>query len=344
MTVDDRNLKKAMLFEPLDNKKVRCSLCGFHCVIAESGFGRCNVRKNIDGTLYSLNYHKLCAANPDPIEKKPFYHFQPGSKSFSIAAPGCNFRCRFCQNWQISQLKSAENIEGQNIEPERIVSLAIQSKCKSIAYTYTEPTIFMELAADCGRAVKKHGLANVFVSNGYMTKEAIDSAAEWLDGINIDLKAFSKDYYQNLCGARLQPVLDTIEYIAGQTNIWMEVTTLIVPGENDSDDELKSMAEFLVDSAGSATPWHLSRFYPQYEYNDSAPTPSSTLQRAYDIASEAGLQYIYIGNLSSAGAENTYCPQCRRLLIRRAGFCVVQNNIEAGLCPHCGEIIAGVGL
>jgi len=339
------NLKEAVLYEPLNDKKVRCNLCNWRCAINSGDSGRCRLRKNIDGKLYSLNYHKLCSANPDPIEKKPLFHFQPGSRSFSIAAPGCNFQCVFCQNWQISQQAIDEGrIDGQSIEPGQIAELALKANCKSIAYTYTEPTVFMEFAADCGKIAKQKGLANVFVSNGFMTKEAIDLASGWLDGINVDLKSFSEDFYKNLCKAKLKPVLETIEYIANHTKIWMEVTTLVVPGQNDSDAELKQIADFLVNTCGPDVPWHVSRFYPQYKYSDSPPTPASTLQRAYDIAKAAGLRYVYIGNLPSAKAENTYCPKCRHLLIEREGYYITKNEIKNGCCPDCGEKIAGFEL
>ena len=275
------NLKQAVLWEQAQGKKVQCFLCAHRCLIAEGKTGICAVRRNVDGVLYSLNYNKVVSANPDPIEKKPLFHFQPGSKSFSIATMGCNFRCEFCQNWQISQaVVETGEFEGEAISPEQIVNAAIQSGCKSISYTYTEPTIFMELAADCAKLAKQHGLKNVFVSNGYQTREAIDFAIEWLDAINLDLKAFSEDYYHRLCKAKLQPVLNTIEYIAKHTNIWMETTTLLLPDENDSDEELKRLTDFLVTKAGPDFPWHISRFYPQYKYADSQPTPPKSLQRA----------------------------------------------------------------
>jgi pyruvate formate lyase activating enzyme len=339
------NLKEAVLYESLDDKKVRCNLCNWRCVINSDKLGHCRVRKNIDGKLYSLNYHKLCSANPDPIEKKPLFHFQPGSRSFSIAAPGCNFQCVFCQNWQISQQAiEEEQINGQKLEPGQIVQFALKADCKSMAYTYTEPTVFMEFAADCGKIAKQKGLANVFVSNGFMTKEAIDFASDWLDGINVDLKSFSEDYYKNLCKAKLKPVLETIEYIANHTKIWMEITTLVVPGQNDSNSELKQIADFLFKTCGPDVPWHISRFYPQYKYSDSPPTPALTLQRAYDIAKSAGLRYVYIGNLRSAKAENTYCPKCLHLLIEREGYNIIKNTIKNGCCADCGEKIAGFEL
>lgn len=337
-----RKFRQAVLWESLSGKKVKCSLCSRRCEIREGGLGACFVRKNIDGQLYSLNYNRICAANPDPIEKKPLFHFQPGKKSFSIAAVGCNFRCRFCQNWQISQVSPKENEENESrITPDQIVAAAVKENCSSIAYTYTEPTIFMELCSDCARLAKPKGLSNVFVSNGYLTREAIDFAKDWLDGINIDLKAFTEEYYQSFCKAELQPVLDTIKYIANHTDIWLEITTLVVPGQNDSDEELNDISGFICEQAGENVPWHISRFYPQYKYQDSEPTPVETLEKAYEIGKKAGLNFVYVGNVRGADGANTYCPDCGQLLVERVGFYLRENKISDGKCSACGAEIPG---
>jgi len=336
-------LKTAVLWDKKDGGKVACKLCNFRCVIPEGKVGHCAVRKNIGGALYSLNYHKVCAANADPIEKKPLFHFLPSTSSYSISTPGCNFQCSFCQNWQISQMNlEYGEIDGRDLPPKRIVEEAKLSRCDSIAYTYTEPTIFMELCADCGVLAKEAGLKNVFVSNGYMTSEAIDFASEWLDAINIDLKSFSDDYYKNLCKARLKPVLDTIKYIANNTDIWMELTTLIIPGSNDSDEELKAIADFIVENAGPDTPWHVSRFFPMYKMDSEKPTPVETLERAYEIGKQAGLRYIYIGNLPSTDAESTICYNCGETVIERIGYSVREIKIADGACPTCKTKIAGL--
>ncbi|MDO8301883.1 MAG: AmmeMemoRadiSam system radical SAM enzyme [Sedimentisphaerales bacterium] len=340
--MEAETLKPAALWNKANNSNIRCCLCNWRCLISDGKLGHCRVRKNIGGQLYSLNYDKVCAATPDPIEKKPLFHFLPGTRSFSIAAPGCNFRCEFCQNWQISQMTlETSHLDGKAVPPSQIVQTAIRSKCASIAYTYTEPTIFMELAADCGKLAKHHGLANVFVSNGYMTIEAIDFAKDWLNAINIDLKAFSEGYYKKLCKAKLKPVLQTIRHIAKNTNIWMELTTLIVPGENDSSDELKRLAEFIAKDAGVDVPWHISRFYPNYHFLTSEATPSDTLQRAYEIGKAAGLRYVYMGNVPGVREENTFCHHCGEMLIERIGYTISTNKIRNSKCPMCETAIAG---
>jgi pyruvate formate lyase activating enzyme len=338
-------LKEAILWDADDGQKVRCKLCNFRCHIAPGQTGVCRVRKNIDGVLYSLNYHNVCSAGIDPIEKKPLFHYQPGSRSFSIAAPGCNFQCDFCQNWQISQLpRMQDHLEGQPYTPDAIVAAAIKNRCRSISYTYTEPTVFMELCVECGRLARRMGLGNVFVSNGYMTAEAVDLMQEFVDAINVDLKAFTEDFYRTRCKAALQGVLDTLIYIAQKTDIWLEVTTLVVPGLNDSDDELRAIAAFIAEKLGEHVPWHISRFHPQYKQTGLPPTPIETLTAAYDFGKQAGLRYIYIGNVPGRGHESTICHQCDQLLIERNGYNIDQFNLTNGACPGCGAKPAGKNL
>jgi len=339
----ESDLKEAVCWEPAGDNAVQCFLCAHRCRIQEGKTGLCCVRKNLQGTLYSLSYNRVCAASADPIEKKPLFHFLPGTASFSIATPGCNFKCDFCQNWQISQAPAeSSRIDGRPVDPQHIVTSAQAAHCRSIAYTYTEPTVFMELCADCGRLAKSRGLANVFVSNGYMTPEAIDYARDWLDAINIDLKAFDPAYYRNLCKARLEPVLDTIRAVARDTDIWLEITTLIMPGQNDGADQLRQLADFLVTQAGPDVPWHISRFYPQYKHTDARATALKTLETAYDIGKAAGLHYVYLGNVPGVATESTYCPSCAHLLIERTGYTIATNHLAEGRCPQCETRIAGV--
>ena len=338
-------LHEAVLWEPLESPTVCCYLCNFRCRIKDGKKGICQVRQNVDGTLYTLNYHAICTTHVDPIEKKPLFHFQPGSRSFSVATAGCNFQCDFCQNWQISQLpRRQDHLVGDAYEPETIVRAAKQQRCASIAYTYTEPTIFMELASDCGRLARKEGLANVFVSNGYMTIEAIEYARDFLDAINVDLKAFTEEFYRQTCKATLAPVLESLKYIAQKTDIWLEVTTLVVPGMNDSEEELRQIAEFIANELGVQVPWHISRFHPDYQRSDSYGTPAETMTRAYELGREAGLRYVFMGNMPGTGKESTYCHECGQVLIERIGYQMGQYNLLNGACTGCGAAMAGKGL
>lgn len=338
-------IHEAVLWEAGEGGAVQCTLCNFRCRIAEGKTGVCKVRKNIEGKLYSLNYHCVCASGIDPIEKKPLFHFQPGRQSFSIATQGCNFKCDFCQNWRISQYpRKHDSLSGQSYAPGEIVAAAYQNGCSSISYTYTEPTIFMELAADCGRLARKKGIANVFVSNGYMTCEAVDYARDFLDAINVDLKAFNPEFYQKVCRAKLEPVLETLRYIVHHTDIWLEITTLIVPGLNDYEDELIRIAEFISKELGPHVPWHISRYHPDFERTDGQATSVQTLEKAWEIGKNAGLHYIYIGNMPGAEQESTFCHECGQLLIERVGYRIRQFNAINGACPDCGNALAGVGL
>jgi pyruvate formate lyase activating enzyme len=335
-------IREADLYEKLEAGKVHCFLCSHHCVISDGKFGVCNVRENKGGILCTHTYGRLIAQHIDPIEKKPLYHFLPGSSSFSIAAMGCNFQCGFCQNWQISQVKEAKDlgVNPQEVEPEDLVKQAKRSRSKSISYTYTEPTIFFEYAYAIGQLAKEEGLYNVFVTNGYMTEEMIRKIHPYLDAANIDLKSFSDDYYRGLCKGRLAPVLKSIETMKG-LDIWVEVTTLVLPGQNDSEEELGKIAGFLA-GIDPSIPWHISRFYPQYRMDHLESTPLKTLDRAYEIGKNAGLRYVYLGNVGSG--NNTFCYQCGKLLIERVGFSIKAYEIREGRCPDCQSPIDGVGL
>lgn len=342
-------MKIALLYESLEDKKVRCNLCNHRCIISPGSTGLCGTRKNEEGVLYSLVYGRIIAQHLDPIEKKPLYHFLPGSWSYSIASVGCNFRCSFCQNFEISQyfqiyesVFEKNKVPGKLMNPKDIVHLALAERAKSISYTYTEPTVFFEFAYDCSKLAVKNGLKNVFVSNGYMTKEAIDVISPYLHGINVDLKSFREEFYKKLCKAKLQPVLENLKYLK-KRGIWVEITTLIIPGENDDSKELRDIASFIKTELGPDTPWHVSRFYPNYKMLDKPFTPLEILQKAYYIGKEEGLYYIYIGNVPGHQYENTYCPNCNTLIIERIGFRVLKINFgEKNNCPSCGFPIAGV--
>jgi pyruvate formate lyase activating enzyme len=309
------------------------------------------VRENREGTLYTLVYGIPLSQAVDPIEKKPLFHFYPGSTAFSIATAGCNFRCAFCQNADISQMpRDRGQILGRQATPEEVVRSAKRYASRSIAYTYTEPTIFFEYSYDIARLAHAEGLASVYVTNGYMTPEMLelfqgrgDSHEPWLDAANVDLKAFRDETYKKVCGARLQPVLDALKKMK-ELGVWVEVTPLVVPEMNDSEEELNDIAQFIAAELGVETPWHVSRFRPDYKMYDRGPTPEATLQRAYELGREAGLRYVFVGNLPGAHLEDTYCPNCGQTVIGRWGFQVTQYNVREGGCAHCGTAIDGVGI
>ena len=334
--------KEAMCYRKVEGKIVDCLLCNHRCRIPEGGRGICGVRENAGGVLYTRSYGQAISAHVDPIEKKPIFHLAPGSDSFSFATVGCNFRCGFCQNWQISQVKEARRLgfSPTSLSPADIVKSAVRNRCASISYTYTEPTIFFEYAYETSALAKEKGLYNIFVTNGYMTEEAIEAIRPYLDAANVDLKAFSETYYREICGAKLGAVLRSIEKMKA-LGIWVEITTLILPHLNDSENELKGIASFIA-GVGAEIPWHISRFHPDYRMTDLEATPPETLERAYEIGKEAGLRYVYIGNV--AGEENTFCYRCGALLIRRLGFSVLENVIRGGRCAQCDAVIDGIAL
>lgn len=336
---------EAILYEKLEDLKVRCHLCNHQCVIADSRRGICNVRENRSGVLISTVYGKIVARNVDPIEKKPLFHLYPGSLSYSVATVGCNFKCRFCQNSDIAQMPSDRNgrIIGESVSPEAVVEDAVRHGCRSIAYTYTEPTVYFEFALETAKLARKQGLLNVFVTNGYMSPEALGMVAPYLDGANVDLKAFTNDFYKEQCGARLSPVLNTLKGMKRE-GILLEVTTLLIPGLNDTPEELRELTAFLAEELGVDTPWHISRFHPTYRLTDRPSTPLQTLLSARQIGIDAGLRYVYTGNVPGEASESTFCYNCGEILISRWGFNVGENRIREARCPSCKAKIDGIGL
>jgi pyruvate formate lyase activating enzyme len=334
-------MRTAMLWDELSDNCVHCRLCAHRCVISDGKRGLCQMRDNRGGTLYTLVSEQGIIQHVDPVEKKPLYHFYPGSTAYSIATSGCNFRCRWCQNWDISQVVSKKHLQvSESLSPTRAVVAARRAGCRSIAYTYTEPTVFFEYAYETARLAHETGLANIFVTNGYMTADALSAIEPYLDAANVDLKAFRDETYRKYVGGRLQPVLDTLKRMA-RLGIWLEVTTLVIPGINDDMTELRDAATFIADELGVDTPWHISRFSPAHKMTHVAPTPLATLAKARKIGLQAGLRYVYVGNLP--GEENTYCHRCGRPLIRRDTYRVIQNDLQArGSCPDCGQPVAGL--
>ncbi|MEK7085836.1 MAG: AmmeMemoRadiSam system radical SAM enzyme [Patescibacteria group bacterium] len=355
-------MKKAVLYEKLKNGFVRCTCCHHRCMIAPGQSGTCAVRQNIDGDLYLRVYGRAVAVNIDPIEKKPFFHFLPGSRVFSFGTVGCNFKCSFCQNWDISQ--ALENVrkqyasrdkseimigkicaEGQDLSPKHIVDYCLEHDILTIAYTYNEPTIFAEYAADTAKLAKKHGIKNVFVSNGYESEECLKFMRGWCDAINIDIKAYSDKFYSQFCGAKLKNVLDTVK-MAWAMGFWLECTTLVIPGLNDSDKELSDIAKYIA-GISVEIPWHTTAFHPFYKMNDRDSTPASTLLRAHEIGKKAGLKFVYSGNIPGVDNEDTVCPKCGEVLIQRYGMSCLKNIIKvdkkgSGSCPKCNEKIYGI--
>ncbi|MDP2940323.1 MAG: AmmeMemoRadiSam system radical SAM enzyme [Candidatus Omnitrophota bacterium] len=336
-------LKEALLYKKLEDEKVSCYLCSHHCLILDGRFGICGVRENKEGTLFTHAYGSVIAAHIDPIEKKPLFHVMPGSMSFSIAAIGCNFRCGFCQNWQISQKQEAQNLGlvPQAMEPLEVVKLARKAGCESISYTYTEPSIFFEYALEIAKLAKEQGLLNIFVTNGYMTKEALEMIKPYLDAANVDLKFFKDDSYKKVCNARLFPVLESIKLMHAM-GIWQEITTLVVPTLNDSQGELEDIANFIA-SVGIEMPWHISRFHPDYKLIDNEPTSVTSLKLAESLGRKANLRYVYLGNIPPEG-ENTYCYKCGKLLIKRFGFEVLEQRLKDSKCSYCQTKIEGLYL
>ncbi len=337
--------KTAWLSKKLNSGKILCQACAQVCKLSEGEYGVCGVRKVENGELKLLVYGLVAAANIDPVEKKPMFHFLPTSRAFSIGTMGCNFSCKFCQNYTISQYpkEHGHQIVGQELPPQRIVDLAIENGCESIAYTYNEPIVFFEYTYDTAKLAHENGLKNIYVTSGYETIKAIDLLEPYIDGMNIDIKSFSDDFYKEICGARLKPVLQAVKY-AHEKGIWIEITTLLIPNKNDSDEEIRNIARFIA-SVDTSIPWHLSAFHPTYKMLDVSYTPESTLLRAYKIGQEEGLKYLYVGNIDNQNHESTYCPSCHEKVIERNGHIgqFVTNKLNKnGVCPYCDYKLEGV--
>jgi len=333
-------LHEAMYYERLGPEGVRCSLCPHRCMLTDKGRGFCRVRECRDGKLYSLVYELVCAAHVDPIEKKPIYHMLPASKSFSIATAGCNSRCKFCQNWQISQF-GPEETNNTILKTTDVVARAMSARCRSIAYTYSEPNIFYEYMLDTARLARSKGIKNIWVTGGMINPEPLRKLAQYIDAANIDFKAFDDDYLKNICAQNLKTITDTIK-LSKELGIWVELTNLVVPTLNDDLGKIEKMALWIKENLGPGVPLHFSRFWPMYKLKNLPPTPVGTLEKARKIALDVGLEYVYIGNVPGHEANNTYCPSCKRVLIRREGYLVPEINISGSKCKFCGRPIPGI--
>lgn len=331
--------KPALLWRTLKDDTVQCRLCSHFCRIEAGNTGLCGVRRNDGGELVSLSYDKVAALHLDPVEKKPLFHFMPGTTTLSLGTQGCNLECAFCQNWSLSQPpRQGMPPQGEDVPPAKIVRMARSSGAASIAYTYSEPTIFFELMLETATLARQEGLANIMVSNGFQSPECIDALDGLIQAANIDLKSFRDEFYRDICGARLKPVLENLAHMR-RLGWHLEVTTLVIPDENDSDGELRDIARFICAELGADIPWHVSRFHPCHRMMNHRPTPLDTLRRAFDIGRAEGLQHVFVGNVHGSGLENTVCPGCGRTVVERSGFAVLRNRLRRGACPHCGQAV-----
>ncbi|MBN1755626.1 AmmeMemoRadiSam system radical SAM enzyme [bacterium] len=336
----DLSLKEALYYRKLVDGRVQCQLCPTMCIIPEGGRGVCRARANVEGTLRAITYGKPVTVHVDPIEKKPLFHFYPTSKAFSIATVGCNLGCIFCQNWTISQAYPEEE-NHYNMSPEDVVKLALENDCKTIAYTYTEPTIFYEYMLETCQIAHQNGLKNLFITCGYINPEPLRELCQYMDAANVDLKGFSEEFYGEYCFARLEPVLKTLT-ILKEEGVWIEVTNLLIPEANDDPEMIRALAQWVMDNLGPEVPLHFSRFHPNYKLTDRPPTPTETLEMACQIARDTGIKYVFTGNVPGNPNENTYCPACGKVVIGRRGYFITEYNIEEGCCKFCGEKINGI--
>lgn len=333
-------LKEALFYDKADNKNVQCRLCPRMCFIPDGKRGFCRARENREGTLYSIVYGRPVAVHVDPIEKKPFFHFLPGTTAFSLATAGCNMRCSFCQNWEISQVDPGE-VRAPYVAPVELVAQAKQGGCASIAYTYTEPTIFYEYMLETAVLAKEQGIKNVMHSNGFINEEPLRRLARYLDAANIDLKGCTEEYYASMAQGSLEPVLRSLK-ILKEEGVHIEITNLLVPGYNDDAASVTALCSWIKENLGDEVPVHFSRFFPMYKLLNLQPTPVESVERAVRIAKAAGLKYVYVGNVGGHGGEDTVCPVCGTTVIDRKGNFVLDNKIKDGKCPFCNATIAGV--
>ena len=333
--------KEAMYYEKLHENEIKCKLCPKECVVGDKERGWCGVRDNRKGKYYTLVHSNPCAVHIDPIEKKPFYHFIPASLALSISTAGCNLNCKYCQNWQISQYRP-EQTTNVYAPPEMVVEAAQKRKCQSIAYTYAEPIVFYEYMLDTARIGRKAGVKSVVISAGYIHIDPLKELCETVDAVKIDLKAFSDKFYKEICKGTLQPVLDTLKTLK-EMKVWHEIIDLVVPTLNDTEEEFKSLAKWIVDNLGPDVPLHFSKFHPTYQLKNLPNTPLKTLETARQISMDVGLNYVYIGNVNpDHEGNNTYCPKCHEMLIQRYGYMIIKNDVVNGKCKHCGNEIPGV--
>jgi pyruvate formate lyase activating enzyme len=320
--------------------RVECRLCPRRCAVADGERGYCGVRRNTAGTLFTLVHSRPCSVRSDPIEKKPLFHYRPGTDAFSIATAGCNFACQFCQNWRISQYRP-EEVESEVLPPAGVVAAARAARARSIAFTYSEPVVFQEYAYDTSIAARAAGIGRVVISNGFIERRPMEELLGVLDGVKIDLKSFRDSFYADLCDGSLRPVLDTLRLVHA-SGVWLEIVVLIVPTHNDSDAEIRAMARWIVQELGPNVPLHLTRFHPTYQLTSLPRTPVATIERLRLVALDAGVRYVYLGNVAGHEGENTACHACGRVLIERDGWLVRQNRIRDGRCPDCGAAIPGL--
>jgi pyruvate formate lyase activating enzyme len=333
-------MKEASLYKKLRGKKVKCLNCSHYCILQENQRGLCGVRENKNGKLYSLVYGKVSALDIDPIEKKPLFHFLPGTETLSLATAGCQFRCKNCQNWQLSQeIKKEKTIEGKELKPKEIVKIAKKYNLPSISYTYTDPIVFSEYALDIMKLAKKEGIKNIWITSGFWSKELFNFVSPFIDAVNVDIKSSEESFYTENCGGKLKPVLETLKRIK-EKGIWIEITTLVIPSLNDKDEIFEKISSFIKKELGRETPWHISKFSGDisWKLQNLPSTPNETLKRAFDIGKKKGLNYVYVGNTSIPNLENTYCPYCNEKIIERKGYFIKRFDKE-GKCPKCSKKI-----